>query len=139
MTLGLALDGIPICQHIVNAVDIHLAENVGMTLYELLAVLVGNVVDIENTFFRFNLRMENNLHQNVAKLFTKHIGVFLIDSLDCLVGLLNKILLDAFVRLLNIPRAAALRAKDTHNLNEIVNIIFFFELKFVFHIHIILT
>ena len=82
--------------------------------------------------------MENDLHQDITQLFAKHIGIFLIDSLNCLVGLLNKIFLYAFMRLLDIPRATALRAENFQYLHKIINIIFIFEFKTVFHIHIIL-
>ena len=110
-----------------------------MTLDQLFAVFIGNIVDIENALFPFDLSVENHLHQNIAKLLTKHIGIVLVDRFNRFICLLDEIFLNALVSLLDVPRTAVLGAKNSHNLNKVVNIVFFFKFKTVFHIHIILT
>ena len=86
---------------------------------KLTAHLVGYVIDYKLSVFRRNLRMKNHLQQNVAQLLAKKLRIFGINGLNDLIRFLNKVIANAFVRLLTVPRATALAAKELHDLYKI--------------------
>ena len=104
-----------------------------VALDKLFANAVGDVAEIEVARLLLHLRVEHHLHEQVAELLGHKLLIIFVDGLYDLVGLFDKILFYAHMSLLGIPRAAARSAKQTHNLKEIVYIIFFFLIK-VYHI-----
>ena len=92
---------------------------------KLYADIVCNVMYIKAVALLLYTGMEYNLKHNVPKLFSEKHGIFCVDSLDHLIGLLNDILSYALVILFPVPRTADIRAKHLHNGDKIVKIVAF--------------
>jgi len=79
---------------------------------------IDDIGDGKLTDFAAELRMKNNLQQQIAKFFAKRIEVAVFDCFDDFVRFFDQIGNQRTVRLLFIPRAA--NPQPSHNFNEIV-------------------
>lgn len=74
--------------------------------------------------------MENDLKQNVAKLFAEKCRILEIDSLDDLTGLFDEIAFDGLMCLLSVPWTAALTSEKPDDVEQIIDRIMVFLLVF---------
>jgi len=82
---------------------------------QLAVQLVEHVGDGEMPFVRRQLGIEQNLQQQVAKLFGQMREVTLLDRVEDLVGLFERVLADGVEGLLAIPWAPARRTQTRHD------------------------
>jgi len=101
-----------------------------VTYDKLFAYLVADIGKSERTGFLFYSAMENDLKQNIAKFFTKKLGIFKINSLVFSYGFFNEIAFYGFVSLFTIPRTSALASEKSDDINKIINRIIRFLLEF---------
>jgi hypothetical protein len=106
--LFLAFDRFPIGKHLGGGFCLHLAKHVGMAVDHFFANIVRHVVEGAAACLLLHSRVHCHLKQYVAKLLTQKCGILVIDRLDDLIGLLNKVVAYAFVSLLSVPRTALL-------------------------------
>ena len=99
----LLFDSLPIYQHIIAVVDMCVTENMRMPADKLIYNLVDNVLQIKAACLLCHAGMENNLHEQVAKLLTHAVNIVSIHSLQIFVNLFNHIAADRFVCLLSVP------------------------------------
>ncbi len=112
------LDLVPALLDVVGRFGGGIAEDVGMAANQLLVDGVERVCDGETAFLRGHLRVEDALQHEVAQLLGEFVPVALIDGVEDLVGLFERVGLDGVEGLVAIPRAAAGRAQLRHQLNE---------------------
>ena len=124
-----ALDGVPVVEHLLAGLRLHAAKDVRVAVDELLAGLVGHVVDIPAAGFFLHARVEDDLHQQVAQLLAQVVAVVLVDGLADLIGLLQHVAADALVRLLAVPGAAAFRAQVGDDVHKVAQAVAVFYLK----------
>ena len=67
--LGFTFQRVPVLEDFLAAVYLDLAENMRVTINQLLADIIAHIVEIERSVFTLDLRMEYYLEQQVAKLF----------------------------------------------------------------------
>ena len=133
--LGFTFQRVPVLEDFLAAVHLDLAENMRVTINQLLADIIAHIVEIERSVFTFDLRMEYYLEQQVAKLFAKHFGAVLVDALTYLVGFLDKIGANTLVSLNLVPGAAVFGSQNFDDLPEVVDIVFVLEVKVCHNIH----
>ena len=103
-----------------------------MAKNQLFTDAVADVIKRKCALFRFHLRMEHHLKQNVAEFFQKQRCVTVVNRLDNLIGFLNKIPPDTLVGLFPVPGTAAFPAEDAHDLKQVADPVVF--LKFKIHL-----
>src|SRR5665647_2861782 len=116
------LDLLPSVHDLLRALDFSLAEDVRMAANELIGDPVDDIVDIECPLLLRHLGMENYLQQEIAKLATKLLHVAGVDGIHSLVGFLDHVLLEGFVRLLPIPGASTGTPQPRHDINQSLEI-----------------
>ncbi len=89
-----------------------------VTAQQLLIDGVQRVFDGEESLFGGHLRIEDSLQNVVAELFREIGPVAAVDGVEHLVGLFQRVGLDAVEGLLTVPRAAAGRAQAGHQGNQ---------------------
>ena len=114
----LLFDSLPIYQHIIAVVDMCVTENMRMPADKLIYNLVDNVLQIKAACLLCHAGMENNLHEQVAKLLTHAVNIVSIHSLQIFVNLFNHIAADRFVCLLSVPWAAVRLTQGAHNISQ---------------------
>ena len=87
---------------------------------ELGADVVGHFFHTEHVLLLLDAGVKYHLQQHVTQLLAEQDGVFGVNSLNDLVGLLNEIVTDGLMGLLHIPRATALGAKQLHDGHQIL-------------------
>ncbi len=80
------------------------AEDVGMTANEFVADSVDHAVDVETAVLFAELRLEDDVKQQVSKFFGKALGVIVVDGLENLVGFLDQHGFQGVAILLPVPR-----------------------------------
>ena len=86
--------------------DLYVAEYMGMAEYQLVVECVGHVGYVEAALLVGNLRVEQNMKQDVAEFLFYIGGVVVGKGLSQLVDFFDRVRTQAFVGLLCIPRAA---------------------------------
>jgi len=132
LPLFLPLERLPVFQHLAGARDLAVAENVGVAEDQLLADVVGHIVQGEAAGLFLHAGVEDDLEQHVPKLFPQVLRVVLVDGLDRLVSLLQEIAADALMGLLGVPGAAAGRAQDADDILQVLDAVGVFVLK-IYH------
>ena len=112
------LELLPIAPLRVHVFDHGVAEDVRMTPYHLVRECVDDVGDAELSDLRRELRVKENLQEQVAELFAECIELLPFDRFDDLERFLDQIRHQRAVRLLAIPRAT--HTQPRHDLHEIV-------------------
>ena len=130
--LGFTFQRVPVLEDFLAAVHLDLAENMRVTINQLLADIIAHIVEIERSVFTLDLRMEYYLEQQVAKLFAKHFGAVLVDALTYLVGFLDKIGANTLVSLNLVPGAAIFGSQNFDDFPEVVDIVFVLEVSLLF-------
>lgn len=93
----------------------------GMADNQLFADAVHHVAKLKSAFFLFDLRMENHLEQHVPQFLLESGGILLVNGLNGLMGLLQKIGADALMRLFPVPGASLGRTEQGHDLQQIIH------------------
>ena len=92
------------------------AVDVGVAVYELVTLGVGNVGEIEGPGLLAQLRVEYHVQQQVAQLLAYALHVVVGDGVDKFVGLFYGVVAQRFECLLAVPRA--LGAQRVHHLEQ---------------------
>ena len=100
------LDLVPDLKDLVGIIGIRIAKHVRVAADELGVDIARYVGKRKLTGVRRNLRMQHHLHEHVAELLAQVRRVIGLDTVECLVGLLDHVLTDALMRLFAVPRAA---------------------------------
>ena len=112
----LDLDLLPVAQDGVGVGRDRVAKDVRVAADELGAEIFGDVAEVEvATALRGHLRIEKNLQQQVAELVLEVRPGAALDGVEDLVGLFQRVALDAVEGLLAVPGAAAGRAQAGHD------------------------
>ena len=110
---------LPVDEHLVGARDVHLAEDVRMTVDQLLGEPFGDVVHVPAALICSHLRMEHDLQQQVAQLVTDRVVVVGIDRLQQFVRLFEQVQGQCLVRLLSVPWTTAGTAEARHDPDQV--------------------
>ena len=103
-----------------------------MAQNQLLASLICDIVQIKTAGFFLNVRMEDDLHEQIAKFLTQMRCALLVNRLADLISLLQKIAAQALMRLLPIPGTATLTTENLNNPTKILHIVGIFVFK-IYH------
>ena len=102
---------------------------VRVAVYELVALGVGHVGEVEGSGLLAQLRVEDNVQQQVAQLLAYALHVAVGDGVDEFVGLLYGVVAQRFEGLFAVPRA--LFAQGIHDFEQPLG---GFELIFAVHV-----
>src|SRR5579872_5571809 len=107
----LGLDELPGFHLFLRRRNARVAEDVRMAADHLVRQRIEDVGNGELPVFRRDLRVEDDLEQQIAQLLTKFFGIFFIDGFHDFVRFLDEIWQQGGVRLLAIPRTAGTQAR----------------------------
>ena len=117
------LDLLPVGDDVARVARLLVAEDVGMPAHQLVHDAADHVVDGEGALASGNFRLENDLEQEVTELLAQVLalaGAAVLDGVDDLAGLLERVLPQALERLLAVPGAAVRGEEATHHADEAV-------------------
>src|SRR5207302_3442585 len=83
------LDRLPVAEHLLGAVRFHIAKHVGMAAHDLGAQGAVDVDQVEAAFFGRQLRMQDDLQEQVSELLRQVCGTSALDGIYRLVCLLE--------------------------------------------------
>src|SRR6185312_9391468 len=117
--LLLGLDLLPVHEDLGGVPHLHVAEHVRVPPDELVHESRRHVVHVPHARIGGDLRVEDDLQQDVAEFVADRVPVAGVDGGDDFVRLLEQVTGEALVRLLGVPRTAAGTAQPRHHTNEI--------------------
>ena len=105
----LRLEPVPVLDDGARVGRLGVGEDVGVPADQLGADPLRHVVDGEVPCVLRDLRVQEDLHEQVAQLLAQRLAVLVVQRLQDLVGLLQQVRAQCAVVLLQVPRAATLR------------------------------
>ncbi len=111
------LDLLPVTQHCAGVLGHDVAKDVRMAANQLGVQVRGNILDGEITRLRGHLGIEEHLQKQIAQLVLQIGPCAALDSIEDLVGLLQRVSFDGVEGLLAVPGTAARTSKTRHNRN----------------------
>ncbi|MNN07168.1 hypothetical protein D3C81_1199860 [compost metagenome] len=110
--------------HVRRAVQVAIGEHVWMAAHQLVGNAVDHLVETEALLFAGQLRVVDDLEQQVAELLAQVGEVATLDGVGDFIGFFQGVGDDARVVLLQVPRAAMLRiAQARHQVQQVVELI----------------
>jgi hypothetical protein len=110
----------PILEHLLGCIRLHVAKNVRVAANHLVADAGDHVEDVESARLPGEVRVKEHLKKQIAQFLGQFRAAALLDGVEDLIGLLDKIRAEGEVCLFAIPRAAARSAEAELNGNELV-------------------
>ena len=107
----IGLDRLPVAEDLLDTVDLDAAEDVGMAAHDLAGDRSIHVGEIEGPLFRGELRVQDDLEQEVAELIGEIVRAAALDRVDRFVRLLEEVWPKRQVRLAPVPGATVGRTQ----------------------------
>ncbi len=85
------LGGVPVHEHFLRCARHRVAEDVRMAAHHLVRESAGDIIEVEGARAGGNLRMEENLPEEVTEFFPQILGRTRLDGVDDLRGFLDQI------------------------------------------------
>ena len=79
----------------------------GMAAQHLVGYVLGDIIEIEQTLFFGDTRVENDVEQQIPEFFPQVVNVITLDGINQLVGFVERMAGDTATGLADIPGAAA--------------------------------
>jgi hypothetical protein len=98
-------------------IEIHVAENVGMTPDQLVIDAPGHVIEIEVAPLIGQLGMEDHLQQDIAQFLAHVLHIIAVNGVQQLAGLVDERLTQGLVGLLAVPGASIRSPQAGHGLS----------------------
>lgn len=111
-------DAVPGAANLFGVARLSVREDVWMAAHEFADQRPGHVVEVEGPFFSADLRLEDDLQQQIAKLVPVALGIPRFDGFDDLVDLLDGVRQERMQILRPVPRAALWTAQLRHQRHE---------------------
>src|SRR5262249_41042646 len=108
-------DLLPVAEHLVGILRFEIAEDVRVAVYELLDDPAHHVVDREAPLAPAELRLEDDLKQQIAELLAERFPIAGVDRVDHLARLFEDVPPQRLEALLAIPRAPVRREEAAHH------------------------
>lgn len=116
--LFFGLDALPLRKHLLGGMGLGIAEDVGVTMDELIADRLRDGVEIEPVTLPCDLSVEDDLEENVAEFFDQVRVIPFLDRFDHFIGFFDQVRGEGLVRLFVVPGATSGSAKRGHNRHE---------------------
>ena len=110
-----ALDRIPLLQDSGRIIRAGFAKHMRVAADQLLRQALRHAVQIEGSGFRGNFRVQHRLQKQVAQFVAHLLRIAGANRIGHLVGFLDGVRNERFVRLLDVPGAAARRPQAMHH------------------------
>src|SRR5207249_2538160 len=99
-----------------------LAENVRVTAHHFFMKPVDNVRQVKLALLLRDLRVKDDLEQEIAELFLELLRIGRVQSIEGLKGLLDEHGLEGLTRLLLVPWAAVLPSQPFDQVHQLLNV-----------------
>ncbi len=100
-----SFDALPVAQHILRPVDLHIGEDMRVAAHKLAAYTRQHIAQVKLPTLGSDLGMDHHLHQQIAQLLAQIQPVAAVQGFEHLIGLLENAGLQRLMRLFPIPRA----------------------------------